>query len=119
MKKTLLVSLIFAVIFVGLSRFVSWAEWYFIFYSILPGIFVALFQKARNSWQIAPHILGGSIIYSLVSMLAIELLFVMDMQTSFHWSQILQASLIYGVMCLLGGLMGIVIKGVYDLRSQN
>ena len=118
MKQTIFISLLFSLIFVILNQFFSWGDWYFMVYSLLPGFFIPFFQKREKSLQIVPAIIVGSVIYSLVSMLSVESLLVLREGTQIHWSEISQASLIFAVMSFIGGLIGIVFKGLGALQNK-
>ena len=118
MKQTLLISIVFAVLFIILNQFLFWGDWYFLIYSLVPGVLIPFFQKREKSLQIIPAIIVGSIVYGFLALVSVELLHVLNTEAPFNWPVILQASLIYAVMCFIGGLVGIVLKGFTALQNK-
>ncbi len=124
MKKTLLISVGFSILFVMLNTFLFWGDWFWgdwhfiLYYGLLPGFCLAYIQKYETSLQIIKPTLIGSIIWSFLGMLLVVFISVLKSGTPFDWQAILQGGLIYAIISFIGGLVEIVIKGFIALAKR-
>lgn len=119
MKKTILISLLFSLIFLGLNQIFFWGDWFLLFFALTPGFVIVFYQKQEKAYQFLLTLIIGSLIYGFLSIAMTELLHFSMAKIPYNWPVVLQMTLIYSFVSFLGGLVAIVIKGFFVLYKNK
>ena len=128
MKKIYIISAVFVII--GLI-FTSWPEWFRFLWGwqvflipITAGIFMVLVQNENRSYRFLPKLIIGA---TLTSFAYIFVLFMVEYSKNSNRSSSLDLDIIAIMsialpligICIFGGLIGIVIRGITLLLSKK
>lgn len=128
-KKIFLVSLAAAAVSAIASFWLFQFDWPFLPFPLLAGLFMALTQNENSSYKFLDKLLAGSLFFGFSTLwLSYSLTyFISNIIYSASWPfwpfynpwEYLIGSLVFSFISLLGGLIGIVIKGCYYLKSKH
>jgi len=122
MKKTVVVSFLFSLIFFALNWHSDFG-WASLIFALVPGPAMVASQRYRHSCQFAPRLIVGSLLFGIVTTLLIEVVFYMTTQVQFQWSRLVHEdgatvrAALYVAMSILGGLGMILAKGFIELSD--
>ncbi len=121
MKKIYLVSTITVII--G-SIFVSKPEWFrflwgfqILLIPLIAGIFMVLVQNENRSYRFAPKLIIGSLLTSFIFIFIWQLIEYDHDGFFVFWASLIPALFLSGI-CIFGGLIGIVIRGITLLVNK-
>lgn len=122
MKKIYLISVIGIIIgLIFLSR-PHWFEflwgWQILLLPLTAGIFMVLAQNENRSYRFVPKLIIGSILTNFIFIVFWQII-EYDYGDDFYILEILSTALFLSGVCVFGGLIGIVIRGVTLLLSKN
>ncbi|MDD5032256.1 MAG: hypothetical protein PHR36_04430 [Patescibacteria group bacterium] len=127
-KKTILTSIICALVFLIVSSWIFEYEWSILPYLVLAGFFLVLVQSEEKSYKFLGKLAIGSIVFGFLAAILIFLRmyamsrWVYDAPLPFHelWDRdrFIMAA-VFSFVSFLGGLLGIVLKGIYALYKNK
>lgn len=126
LKKLLpviLTAIIFSIIATIIGYWIFEGGWLFLPIPILAGMAMALIQKENKSYKFIDKLLIGSLIFGFLAMFLVCLrMYLIAHSTNptipliFNKKDYLTLSLVFSFVSFLGGLVGIVIKGICFIK---
>lgn len=129
LTKVILVSVIFAVISAIVGFWIFEMDWLFLPFPFLAGLSMALIQKETASYKFLDKLLIGSLLFGfLATFLIFSRMYVLShlfydadfpFWPIYNPGESLIFSLVFSFVSFLGGLAGIVFKGLYFLYGKK
>ena len=122
----ILVSNIASIIAAIVGHWVFEGDWLFLPVLILAGVAMAIVQKENKSYKFIDKLIIGCLIFGFLGMFLVCLRMYLilhpttpTMPLIFNKQDYLTLSLVFSFVSFLGGLTGIVIKGLYYLHKRS
>ena len=129
LTKVILVSAVFAMISAIAGFWIFEMDWLFLPFPLLAGLGMSLVQKERASYKFLDKLVIGSLVFGLLAWVLIfsrmyvlsHLFYDADFPFWFFYNprESLIFSLVFSFVSFLGGLAGIVFKGLYFLYGKK
>jgi hypothetical protein len=126
--KLFYVIIIAAIVAAAAGFFIFEMNWTFLPFPLLAGVAIVLTQKENSTIKLLDKILIGSFLYGFlalflvyVRMYLVGLIFHSDFPfwPLYNSHEYIMGSLVFGFVCLLGAMAGVVIKGGYHLFKSS
>jgi hypothetical protein len=122
MKKIYLVSGITIVLGLIFTAKPDWFKflwgWQILLLPLTAGILMVLVQNEDRSYRFVPKLIVGSILTSFVYVFLLQAI-EYSRDGHFFFFAALDTELFFSIVCIFGGLIGIVIRGVTLLSRKN
>lgn len=122
----ILVSIIASIIAAIVGNWVFEGDWPFLPVLVLAGIAMSLVQKENKSYKFIDKLVIGCLIFGFLGMFLVCLRMylilhptVPTMPLIFNKKDYLTLSLVFSFVSFLGGLAGVVIKGLYTILNKK
>jgi hypothetical protein len=118
LQKVFLMVLLFSVISTIAGFWIFEIDWPFLPFPLLAGVAIVFVQKEKTSYKFINKLVIGSLLFGFFTLLLIYTRMYLSVSNFPFWplynpKEYLVFSLVFSFICLLGGLVGIVLKGFY------
>jgi len=123
LKLILLVTLVSILISTIAGYWIFEMNWPFLPFPLLAGMAIIFVQKEERSYQFISKLLLGSLLYGFFTWLFIFTRMYLFVDNFPFWplynpQEYLIFSLVFSFLSFVGGLIGIVVKGVYEISIK-
>jgi len=127
-KRVITVSAVSAIFTTIMSYWIFSGDWPFFPYVLLGGFFIVIIQKENKTKDFVLNLFIGSLFYSVLTSVLIFLrmyIFYFSDEYSLSFSdywfkeELYFLILAHAFVCFMGGLIGIVLKGLYSLYGKK
>lgn len=122
----IVVAIIASIVAAVIGHWIFEGGWSFLSVLILAGIAMALAQKENKSYKFIDKLIIGSLLFGFLAMFLVCLRMYLilhpttpTMPLIFNKKDYLNLSLVFSFVSFLGGLAGIVIKGLYSIINKR
>jgi hypothetical protein len=92
--------------------------WQILLLPLTAGVLMVLAQNEDRSYRFVPKLIIGSVLTSFIYTFLWQLI-EYDHDGHFIFLAVLQTALFFSIICIFGGLIGLVIRGITLLYKQN